>query len=143
MKNSNRFLGIAGEAIAENYLSGKGFKILAKNFISRYGEIDIICEKEDCYYFFEVKSRLNDEHIKPFESVNDKKIRKISNTMEFFFQKNPEFSYDKDRKIKIISITFSEALHSFISRIKDSNDIDYKKIREGEDYKIGILDVFI
>ncbi len=111
--------------------------------MSKYGEIDIIGEKNDCYYFFEVKSRLSDEHIKPFESVNSKKIRKILNTMDFFLQKNQTYSSDKDRKLKIISVIFSQSLYLAFCRIKDINDIDYSKIKEGEDYKIGILDIFI
>jgi len=143
MKSNNKLIGKAGEIIAENYLVKRGFKTLYKNYMSKYGEIDIICEKKDCYYFFEVKSRLNDEHIKPFESVNCRKIRKILNTMDYFLQEHQELSFDKDRKLKIISVTFSETFYSVLSLIKNIHDIDYININEGEDYKIGILDVIM
>ena len=143
MKKNNRLIGKAGEIIAEYYLAGKGFRILEKNYITKYGEIDIICEKEDRYYFFEVKSRLNDEYIKPFESVNAAKIKKILNAMDYFFQKHPEYSDEKDRKLKIISITFSKIIYTALTMIKNAYEIDYSDIKEGRDYKIGILDVFI
>jgi putative endonuclease len=143
MKKNNKLIGKVGEIIAASYLMEKGYNIIKKNFLSKFGEIDIICEKKDCYYFFEVKTRLNDEHIKPFESVDNRKIRKILNTMYFFLQKHGKLSFDKDKKLKIISLTLNENLYAAVSLIKDLNEIDYENILEGEDYKIEILDVYI
>ena len=72
--NNNKIIGKAGEIIAENFLLQKGFEILYKNYRTLYGEIDLIGKKNCCFYFFEVKSRVNDDSVKPFESVNKKKI---------------------------------------------------------------------
>lgn len=143
MKSHNKIIGKIGETIAIEFLHKKGFKIIEKNFISKYGEIDIICLKNDCYYFFEVKTRLNDEHIKPFESVNIVKIKKILITVKYFFYKYQKYNYDKDQKLKIISITLSNPFYTAICSINDFTRINYKELRNGQDYKIEIVDVLI
>ncbi|MBF0913885.1 YraN family protein [Candidatus Gracilibacteria bacterium] len=47
--------GDNGELIAIKYLKSKGFEICDTNFkFGRFGEIDIIAEKEGFFYFFEL-----------------------------------------------------------------------------------------
>lgn len=48
--------GRIGEETAADYLVSKGYRILEKNFRSRYGEIDIICEYQDTLVFTEIKN---------------------------------------------------------------------------------------
>lgn len=43
-KNTTK-IGNLGEAIAAKYLRSKGFRIVARNYRKKYGEIDIIAEK--------------------------------------------------------------------------------------------------
>lgn len=50
-------LGFEGEEIAVTHLTGIGFRILERNFRTRWGEIDIIAAKKKEYYFVEVKTR--------------------------------------------------------------------------------------
>jgi putative endonuclease len=49
-------LGKIGENIACNYFAGKGFKIVARNYTKKWGEIDIIASNEEKTHFIEVKS---------------------------------------------------------------------------------------
>ena len=44
-------IGKLGEKISQEYLIKKGYKIQEKNFISKYGEIDIIAKKNNCIHF--------------------------------------------------------------------------------------------
>ena len=53
----NKTIGKYGETIAADYLINNGYKILDRNFQTRYGEVDIIGVKDDLIIFFEVKSR--------------------------------------------------------------------------------------
>ncbi|WP_276661388.1 YraN family protein, partial [Syntrophomonas wolfei] len=53
----NRELGLWGEELAAQYLGKKGYKILERNFYTRYGELDLVCEKDDNIVFVEVKTR--------------------------------------------------------------------------------------
>jgi putative endonuclease len=50
MATHNDF-GIEGEAIAERYLTTKGYFILAKNYRFEKSEIDIIAKQETIHHF--------------------------------------------------------------------------------------------
>ena len=78
MKTSEK--GRFGEDLACRLLIKKGYDIIERNWRSRYGEIDIIAENEDDLVFVEVKLRKNKEHSLPSESVDSRKIKKISQT---------------------------------------------------------------
>ena len=65
----NKTIGKYGETIAADYLINNGYKILDRNFQTRYGEVDIIGVKDDLIIFFEVKSRYTNSFGTPLESV--------------------------------------------------------------------------
>lgn len=67
-----------GEEQAVAFLQRKGYRILAKNFRNRFGEIDIIAQDGDEIVFIEVKTRKNDNFGTPAEAVNEQKLRKIT-----------------------------------------------------------------
>lgn len=56
--NSPRHLtvGRKGEDIAAQYLEERGYRILARNYLKAWGEIDIIGEREGILHFVEVKT---------------------------------------------------------------------------------------
>lgn len=70
-------LGRKGEDWAARWLTGKGFKILHRNW--RYGryEVDIIAGRGNELHFIEIKSRRSDLYGHPEESVTPKKIRNM------------------------------------------------------------------
>jgi len=49
-------IGEIGENIAVRFLVKHGFLIKDRNYTKKWGEIDVITEKENKLYFFEVKS---------------------------------------------------------------------------------------
>ena len=49
-------IGLLGEKSAEMFLVKHGFKIIDRNFSTRFGEIDLIAIKENVYHFVEVKT---------------------------------------------------------------------------------------
>ena len=73
-------MGNFGEYLAGNYLEKKGFKIINKNYSSRYGEVDIVAEKNNSLVFVEVKLRKKNSKVSGGESVNSFKQRKIIKT---------------------------------------------------------------
>lgn len=76
-KNLTRIKGIEAEKVAVEYLKKSGYKIIEKNFHSRFGEIDIIAKDKDYYVFVEVRARKNNSFGSPIETVNFLKKRKI------------------------------------------------------------------
>lgn len=86
MSTRNTSLGLYGEAIAEKYLISKGYKIITKNFHTRYGEIDIIATTSQHIEFIEVKTRFTNSLTAPEESIDRKKIIKILRSTQIFLQ---------------------------------------------------------
>ncbi len=70
-------LGKEGEAIAVDFITRKGFKIMEKNYRTSFGEIDIIAKDKDVIVFIEVKTRADSHFGYPFEAVTHRKRDKI------------------------------------------------------------------
>lgn len=91
-KPFTKLLGNAGETSVIHILEKKGFRILARNYTIRAGEIDIIATKDNLIVFVEVKTRT---HITFALSqvITPSKQRKIIVTAKHFLLSNS--SYDK------------------------------------------------
>jgi len=77
-KNQNsRRVGFAIEEEACRYLEEKGYRIICRNFYSRYGEIDIVAYDEDVLVFIEVRYRKRGSLVRPEESVGFRKIQRL------------------------------------------------------------------
>ena len=69
--------GAAGEILAARYLIEKGYRLLATNYRSRFGEVDIVAENERFLVFVEVKTRGENAYFEPREAVTAAKQQKI------------------------------------------------------------------
>ncbi len=83
-----RGIGDIGEGIAEKYLVSKGARILARNYVIRGGEIDLIAELNDTILFVEVKLRRSEAFGSVYESITPAKQRNISRAAKIYLQKN-------------------------------------------------------
>ncbi len=70
-------LGKYGEEQAARYLCNKGYKILTRNYYTRYGELDIVCEKKQEIVFVEVKTRKSISYGTPEEAITYRKMQHI------------------------------------------------------------------
>lgn len=84
----NRDLGNWGENKAEEYLRKHEYEIIAKNFYSYYGEIDIIAKDKNELIFCEVKTRRNIQYGMPIDAVNKYKQKHIYLTAKYYLYKN-------------------------------------------------------
>jgi putative endonuclease len=73
-----RQFGDSGEARAVSYLEKNGYRILARNYRTPIGEIDIIAMEGKTLVFAEVKTRRTHRFGHPKEAVTRRKQRKIS-----------------------------------------------------------------
>jgi putative endonuclease len=69
--------GAAGESLACRHLEGQGYRILARNFRCRSGEIDVIARDGEVTVFVEVKDRVGRSHGEGHESVTMGKRRRV------------------------------------------------------------------
>ncbi len=92
MKQFNYQTGKTGETIAADFLSQKGFKIIDKNFHTRFGEIDLIAVQANKLIFVEVKLKTGTEFGSPEEMINKSKIMQVKKTAQMYILKNPEIA---------------------------------------------------
>jgi putative endonuclease len=81
---NNLQLGKLGEDLAARFLKKQGYKIIERNFSSRYGEIDIVAQERRTLVFIEVKTRYSKEFGLPEESITPWKIKSLKRGIDFY-----------------------------------------------------------
>ncbi|MBC8525330.1 MAG: YraN family protein [Candidatus Cloacimonetes bacterium] len=77
-----------GEDLATRFLEHNDYQIIERNYHSIYGEIDIVCKKDNQLIFVEVKARKSFKFGGPLEAVTEKKRQKIIKTAYHFLAKH-------------------------------------------------------
>ena len=93
--------GAWGEALAAKYLQKKRYKMVATNFHSRFGEIDLIVADRKYLVFVEVKLRKSDKFANAHEFVDRRKQNRIRTTAEMYLS---EFPTDLQPRFDVIEI---------------------------------------
>lgn len=105
-KRSRQFVntqkGSAGERRAYYYLRKQGYKIVARNYRKRFGEIDLIGWDGDTLAFIEVKARANNLRGRPEEAVHRTKRRQICRVAREYRSRN--HLHDINYRFDIVSI---------------------------------------
>ncbi|MFH1226048.1 MAG: YraN family protein [bacterium] len=100
-------LGEFGERLARLFLSRRGYEIILQNYRTRFGEIDIIAQKENRLFFVEVKTRTTDEFGPPQEAVTRHKLNRLRRTVEIYLSaKNRP---NQNWQIDVISVEIDKA----------------------------------
>jgi len=98
----NRKKGSAGELSAYRYLRQHGYKIVARNYRKRFGEVDLIGWDGDTLAFIEVKSRTSHTRGRPEEAVHRSKQRQICRVAREYRSRN--HLHDINYRFDIVSI---------------------------------------
>jgi putative endonuclease len=69
--------GAAGEELAARYLTGRGLRVVERNFRVRGGEIDLICRDGQTVVFVEVRLRRRSDYGGAAASITATKQAKI------------------------------------------------------------------
>ena len=120
-------IGEIGENIAVTFLMKHNFSILDRNYTKKWGEIDIVAEKENKIHFIEVKSVSRDlncvsqetlDQYKPEDNMHPWKMKRMARTIQTYLlsKKVPDEKEwqvdllvifldikDKKAKIKVVS----------------------------------------
>ena len=89
---TTRQIGDKGEQAAADWLTARGHEIVARNWRTRYCEIDIVSVKGKALYFTEVKYRKNDDFGDGLAAITAKKQRQMRFAAELFLAGKPECS---------------------------------------------------
>ncbi len=87
-KAGTKHIGDWGEQVAAQYLQKHHFEIIAKNYRTRYGEIDLIVRRGDAVIFVEVKTRHENTAAQGAYAVTARKLKKIWRAGQTFLQKS-------------------------------------------------------
>ncbi|MBI3963665.1 MAG: YraN family protein [Candidatus Kerfeldbacteria bacterium] len=81
-------LGRAGETLAARYLETAGFVIRARQYRTRFGEIDIVAERLGVLHFIEVKARSSVRFGTPLESLTPRKCAALCAAAASYLQES-------------------------------------------------------
>ncbi|NCC06926.1 MAG: YraN family protein [Clostridia bacterium] len=84
----SKLLGDSGEKLAAKYYEKQGYEIVARNYRTRMGEIDIIVKTDDILVFVEVKTRSENTIASPREFVTKQKQRRIIAAAKAYMSEN-------------------------------------------------------
>jgi putative endonuclease len=121
VSRQNLYLGKFGEESAIDLLKTNGYRILARNYKTKLGEIDIIARDKDTVCFIEVKTRHSDRFGLPQEAISRSKQRHIAKVALVFLKENNLL--DKRARFDVISIMHSEDT-SKLDLIKNAFELD-------------------
>ena len=108
MSLHNKNIGKIGEDMALHYLLSKGYILLKQNYTSRWGELDLIMQKDNKLIFVEVKTKIGNLMGKPHEAITLSKLFHLKRPIQFFLmdRKYKDFKYALD----VVSVTLDAQL---------------------------------
>ena len=84
-QTKKRKLGDLGEDIACQFLNKRGFEILERNYLKKWGEIDIVTKKKGLIHFIEVKSVTNNTSgYRPEDNMHPWKLKRLARAMQTY-----------------------------------------------------------
>jgi putative endonuclease len=95
--------GSLGEDAAVSWLEAKGWKVLARNFRVRSGEIDVIARRGDIVAFIEVKSWTSVPREDLSRSIGPRKRTRIARAARLFLSRRPECA-DAHQRFDVVFI---------------------------------------
>lgn len=85
-------LGDSGERVAALFLQQHGYTILARNYRTRTGELDLIARDAEGLAFIEVRARRGYARGTPEESLTPRKRARLLAVAQEFLQAHPEYA---------------------------------------------------
>ena len=87
-----RQTGTLAENTAAAFLESQGFTIVARNFLRRVGELDIVARQGDLLVVAEVRTRASEAYGGAAASIGPAKQRRIVMTTALFLQRHREYA---------------------------------------------------
>lgn len=135
-RTDKRKLGDIGETVSCEFLRRRGFEIVDRNYLRKWGEIDIIAKKAGIFRFVEVKSvsRENIDHVahvtlrhaqgkprddfRPEENVHPAKLKRLHRAIQtYMLEKNLDCDWQLDVAIVYINLKTRQARVEIIENV--------------------------
>lgn len=116
----NNLAGAWGEALAAQYLQKKRYKIIATNYRTRFGEIDLVAANRHFLIFVEVKLRKSDKFANAFEYVDLHKQERLRTTAGIYLSQYPTDLQPRFDVIEIYAPQGTETIKPQIHHMEDA-----------------------
>ena len=107
-----KLLGKKGEKLAERYLRGLGYRLLAKNYRTPFGEADLIFSVGDETVFVEVKTRSSFAYGEAREAVNYEKQARYRKIALYYGQQTGE---ELNARFDVVEVYESGEIEHYLS----------------------------
>lgn len=110
MSDPRRALGALGERLAADHLRRAGYRIVERNFRTRYGELDIVAAGDRCLVFCEVKTRVRGRSggPGPFDAIGRVKRGRVrAMAAQWLVERRPEIDEPTQPNIRFDAIGVS------------------------------------
>lgn len=125
-------IGRAGEKEAFGFLKRNGYKIVATNFRTPFGELDAIARIDDLIVFVEVKTRATPSLGPPTLSVTGRKALHIVKNALFYLKR---YGLTESRwRIDVVSVNLD-----FANKLKMIKIIENAVTTYGYDHRGGLI----
>ncbi|PIR45255.1 MAG: hypothetical protein COV10_00460 [Candidatus Vogelbacteria bacterium CG10_big_fil_rev_8_21_14_0_10_51_16] len=113
MKTEKQKVGDLGEEMATLWLKRKGFKIIARNYRRKWGELDVVARLKDTIHFVEVKSVRryigqsgSEDEYEAEENIHPWKLRRLHRIISIFLEN--ENLEDLDWQLDVIVVELDD-----------------------------------
>lgn len=123
-------IGEIGENVAVKFLMKHGYSILDRNYTKKWGEIDIVAEKENVLHFIEVKSVSREtigqvthetlDQYHPEDNMHPWKLKRMARTIQTYLLSG---KIDEDKEWQADLLVVFLALKDKKARVKIIADI--------------------
>jgi putative endonuclease len=101
-------LGRWGEQAVAEWLEQQGYRLLARNWRRREGELDLVAMEGTTLVFIEVKTRRSESFGAPEESVDERKQRQLALLAQRYLDENATLAFDQCRfDVVVVDLTGS------------------------------------
>lgn len=102
-------LGREGEELAAEHVKGLGWRVLARNWRCRYGELDLVAEDGRTLVFIEVKARSTRRRGAPEEAVDAAKQARLSRIAAAYLAAHG--ASDRPCRFDVVAVEAGELRH--------------------------------
>ena len=116
----NNLSGAWGEAIAAQHLQKKRYSVVATNYRSRFGEIDLIVANRKYLVFVEVKLRKSDKFADAAAFVDNRKQDRIRTTAQLYLSEFPTVLQPRFDVVEIYAPQGTDTVNPEIRHLEDA-----------------------
>lgn len=117
MRTEKRRLGDIGENVACMFLEKHGYRVLERNYLRKWGELDIVAEKGNMVHFVEVKSVTHGTSMRPEENMHPGKLKRLHRAIQTYLL---EKRVDKDWQLDLVTVEIDETKRTATAQILEN-----------------------